>query len=474
MTRSTFLLGVGGAAVLAASRPPAAAQGRPRNVLWIMDDDHPSYMMSPMPLVQREIGTAGTEVLGGHADVPLCGPARVSALTGLSVTTHGCDTNRTTYQDFLSAGLEDRMVARWMREAGYVTGHFGKYVNGHDGATDVPPHWDRWCETMGDGSDSGGDARSPNTGNVDGAWVDIQDGLRPSIWAAEHCATFVRQSAGTPFFAHYCPSIPHEPYNPTAASEHLYDGDTRRVSSVNEKDMRDKPMWMRQLPKQDVKAIQREFEGKKEELADLDHSCVRPILEALAEAGELQNTVIFFTSDNGYMHGEHRLRKKDQPYWESSMVPFLAKGPGVGVGARLAPAVLANHTDLAPTTCEIAGVDPLSLGVDGRSMLSLLGSGQDAGWRKRMLVTGSDVAGPGKPNPGGANNPSGRWWLLREGQRVFILHENGQKELYNMDTDPLQKNNRIRAAKPNLVRHLVATTKAMRSASGARRRSLEQ
>src|SRR5918997_404196 len=95
MTRSTFLMGVGGAAFLAALPAPATAQGQRRNVLWIVDDDHPQYMMSPMPATRYQIRNRGIDFTSGHADVPLCGPARVSLLTGLSVTTHECDTNGT-------------------------------------------------------------------------------------------------------------------------------------------------------------------------------------------------------------------------------------------------------------------------------------------------------------------------------------------------------------------------------------------
>jgi arylsulfatase A-like enzyme len=58
-----------------------------------------------------------------------------------------------------------------------------------------------------------------------------------------------------------------------------------------------------------------------EELADLDTKGMRPILEALEATGQLANTVIFFTPDNGYLHGEHRERKKDLPYWERTKVP---------------------------------------------------------------------------------------------------------------------------------------------------------
>ena len=176
--------------------------------------------------------------------------------------------------------------------------------------------------------------------------------------------------------------------------------------------MSDKPTWMRGLPK--ATGIQAEYEGKMEELADLDRYGMVPILAALEATGQLDNTVIFFTSDNGYLHGEHRLRYKDKLYWESAEVPFFIKGPGVTKNA--ARTALVNHTDLMPTTCEIAGISPASLDVDGRSMLANLGKDAFSGWRKRMLISGSDTVGP-EQNPGGSNDPSGNWWLLREGPR---------------------------------------------------------
>lgn len=76
-------------------------------------------------------------------------------------------------------------------------------------------------------------------------------------------------------------------------------------------------------------------------------------------------------------------------------------------------------------------------------------------------------------NPGGANDPSGRWWLLREGSKAFILRENGAKELYRMGTDPYQRWNKARTADPALIERLTDTVKAMRQASGQARRRLE-
>jgi len=470
MSRSTFLLGVGGAAALASFGLPASAQTGRRNVLWIIDDDHPQYMMDPLPVTRRKIRGVGSNFTSGSTDIPLCGPARVSLLTGLSVTTHECDTNSTrpTFEGS-SRGLGERTVARHLKDAGYATGHFGKYINGHAKSTFVPPNWDRWCETLGDGIDSGGNATIPNRGNVDGTWIDLENGLPTSVWAARMCADFVQERANSAWFAQYCPTIPHFPYAPTPDSEHLYDGARRRVSSINERDMSDKPRWMRDLPRNSLNEAQREFEGKKEELADLDRYGIVPILAALEATGQLADTVIFFTSDNGYLHGEHRLRKKDKPYWESSEVPFFVKGPGIRRGTRTE---LVNHTDLMPTTCDIAGISPTSLDVDGRSMLANLGRDGFSGWRKRMLVSGSDDVGP-ELNPGGSNDPSGRWWLLREGTKAFILRENGAKELYWMKSDPHQERSKARTAKRALIERLTDTVKAMRRSTGETRRRLE-
>jgi N-acetylglucosamine-6-sulfatase len=478
MKRSTFLLGVGGAAALASFRLSAseAAQTGTRNVLWVITDDQPQYMMESMPLTTQNIRDLGIDFTLGSADIPLCGPARVSLLTGLSVTTHKCDTNETTWSKFLSSplGLQDRTVACYVKtEAGYATGHFGKYVNGYASDGRVPPHWDRWGATRGDASDAGGNLETPNQVNEDGTWVDLT-GEPTSVWAAKRCAEFVREHVNSPWFAQYCPSIPHAPYFPSPESEHLFDGAMRdaSVTSVNEADMSDKPTWMRNRPLADIDAVQAEYEGKLEELADLDSKGMDPILAALEETGQLANTVIFFTSDNGYLHAEHRLRKKDRPYWESSEVPFFVKGPGVR--SATTRDTLVNHTDLLPTTCEIAGVSlPSDKPVDGRSMLSYLGADSFSNWRTRMLITSSNDVGP-QENPGGSNEPSGRWWLLREGDLVFILRENGTKELYTMGSDPYQERSTHRTADPALIQRLVTSVKKMRAASGEARRELEE
>jgi len=136
-------MGVGGAAALASFRLQGseAAQTGPKNVLWVITDDQPQYMMESLPVTRQNIRNLGIEFTLGSADIPLCGPARVSLLTGLSVTTHKCDTNKTTWSKFRDStlGLQERTVARYVQDVGYATGHFGKYINGYGSDPAVPP-----------------------------------------------------------------------------------------------------------------------------------------------------------------------------------------------------------------------------------------------------------------------------------------------------------------------------------------------
>jgi N-acetylglucosamine-6-sulfatase len=431
------------------------------NVLWIVDDDHPPYMMEPMPFTRKYIRDVGINFEEGHADIPLCGPARVSLLTGMSVNTHQVNVNA-TWDMFLASPLDlnNRTIATFLKAAEYNTGHFGKYINGHAKDQSVPPSWDRWVETIGDGKEE------PWV-NLDGEILALD--ANPSIFAAQECAAFISQLAGQNWFAHYCPTIPHRPYDPSTDYEHYYDGDRRDVPSTNEDNTGGKPNWMRQLPA--ITGHQSEFEGKKEELRDLDQKAIKHIYQTLEQTGQLENTVIIYVSDNGYHHAEHRLMRKDRPYWESVQVPFFVKGPTHMPGGITPPAFV-NHTDLFPTTLELVGVE-IPPQADGRYLVPFLTPGASFTWRQRMLASGSAASGP-EPNPGGAKEPSGNWWLLREGVRALILRENGHRELYWMESDPYQMRSKAESADQAMVQRMVHYAVAIRNASGDERRRLEE
>jgi N-acetylglucosamine-6-sulfatase len=131
-------------------------------------------------------------------------------------------------------------------------------------------------------------------------------------------------AADKPFFAYVAPIAPYEPSTPAPRHAHAYDGLLGpRLSSFNEQDVSDKPSWIRQLPRltsSNISAINKRHEKR---------------VESLQAANPLDNTYIFFTSDNGYHHGEHRIpRQKWRPYEEDVHMPLLVRGAGVRAGSR--------------------------------------------------------------------------------------------------------------------------------------------
>ena len=240
MSRSTFLLGVGGGGH-EYSRTQRQRSTRPAQ-------KHPVGCRRRPPALHDGLDAPNQAGDKGSA-TSLLGPrtfavraARVSLLTGLSVTTHKCDTNETWPKfEGSSHGLGERSVARYLKDAAYATGHFGKYINGRGGASAVP--------LLGSVvRNRGRRLRLPPDppGGQRGRHLDGHP-RHPLRVGGPDVRPVRAREAGLPWFAQYCPTIPHDPYTPSARSRHLYDGARRRAPSVNEKDMSDKPKWMRDL-----------------------------------------------------------------------------------------------------------------------------------------------------------------------------------------------------------------------------------
>lgn len=452
VARRAFLLGAGSAALQltgnaramtsrAARQVSARPQHRP-NVLWIITDDQPRHLLGKMARVQRGLVVQGIRFAKGYAAVPWCGPARASMLTGSYPHNHGCLDNG-TLPDFKA--VDNDTVATRMQAAGYRTGYFGKFINAN--VTDpeyVAPGFDRYVTTIDD------DLRFC----VDGRIEMIDSVAEIDQYAATHAESFISQNpaTGKPFFAVFAPRSPHAPFTPSAAHEHDFDNITWDPPAFNEASMADKPTWLQGIPLQDRAHMLEYLEGMSEELQDTDEQ-VDALLDALVATGQMSNTFIFYLSDNGYLLGEHRLFKKEQPYEEAAGVPFLVRGPGVAQG--VVNHELVSQVDLMPTTLEIAGLDPdAGRELDGRSMLAGL-RGDWTGWRTRLYV----------------ENPHRGWSMLREAHFAFIHHYSHQEtELYDLRRDPHQLRARSGGRR---TRRMLPITTAMRAASGRQLRILE-
>ena len=439
------------APLLGWTRGGRAATSGTTNVLWIITDDQPRWMLRYMPKTQRLLGALGMDFMRGYAAVPWCGPARASMLTGLYVHNHGCETNM-THPAFHEKNLEEQTVAVRLKKVGYTTGLFGKYLNGY-GQTPryIPPGWDRWVASVS--ASSGGDILNAYEVNVEGELriVDRSE-CEETRYYSDRLERFMRGRAerSQPWYALFAPTAPHKPYTPSPQNAHTFDGvEPRRVESINEADMTDKPDWLQGLPKIEYDKRQKIVEGKLEELQDVDDAIAR-ICRTLSETGQRANTVVFFTSDNGYLVGEHRLLHKDQPYEESVKLPFLVRG--AGVRADVKNAAFASQVDLPATTCELARAD--ASGMDGRSLVGALAGGHSG--RKRLL----------------SENPAMGWRMLREGPYSYIEHDSGDRELYDLKEDRYELRS-LHDKRPKVVADLSVKLETLSQASGEELRMAE-
>ncbi len=203
------------------------------------------------------------------------------------------------------------------------------------------------------------------------------------------------------------------------------------------------------------------------------------LIDALRESGELENTYVFFTSDNGWHAGEHRLTTgKWTAYEEDTRVPLIVRGPGVAEGRTLPHLVLNN--DLAPTFADLAGVGVPSF-VDGRSLKPLLSAEPtpEEEWRSAFMVEAArEVSRRLAPPLSGDQLPEdkrhapreewGRPGLeaIRTEEHLYVEYGTGERELYDLRRDPYQLDNAYESADPELVRHLQRRLAALRGCSG--------
>ena len=156
---------------------------------------------------------------------------------------------------------------------------------------------------------------------------------------------------------------------------------------------------------------------------------LRRVVATLQGTGELSNTYVFFTSDNGYHIGNHRFdANKKTPYEEDIGVPLMVRGPGVPAGAVRQQLVLNN--DLAPTIASLAGVPTPSF-VDGRSFAPLLTSAPPSSWRQAFLEEGWFWDGTKVPTPTHKG-------VRTQGHMFVRYDESAETELYDLVADPYQ------------------------------------
>jgi N-acetylglucosamine-6-sulfatase len=444
--------------------PPTAAQTPPLkpNFVFILTDDMRKDDLKYMSKTRALLKTQGKQFQNAFVSYPVCCPSRATVMRGQYAHNTGVWHNNAGpdggWQGYVNHGHEQDNIATRLHDAGYRTGLFGKYLNGYRGTT-KPKGWDDWfAMNFGSGYfkydvNDNGTQKFFGTGASDYSTDVLSREARSFIGASD--------VAGKPFFAYVTPFAPHEPAIPAPRHANAFDGEMApRLPSFNESDMGDKPPWLPKLPISDtqIAEIDARHENRAESLQAVDE-LVEAVINKLHNVGALNTTYVVFTSDNGWHHGEHRIRlSKYQPYEESIRMPLLVRGPGVQAGTTTNKLTL--NADFLPTFTDLAGITTPEY-VDGRSLRPVLERSATS-WRTAILLERrSDVDFP-DPSLYGIRTSDGK---------KYIEYEGGFKEFYDLKTDRYELNN---SYDPNSAPADLATRlQALKDCAGATCRTAE-
>ena len=455
-------------------------QQRP-NVVVVMTDDQTQASLSMMGTVQSELAAEGATFANSYTNWPLCCPSRVTFYTGQYAHNHRVLGN--SPPDGGWAAFNDASTLPvWLQQAGYRTVHVGKYLNGYgEGANDpayVPPGWNEWNAATAGTTQSVYDYTLNQNGALTQRGTAITD-FKQDVFTDLAVDAIQRNAPGGPFFLGVMYTAPHSggpnpnPQPPSncgssakPAPRHADSFNNEPVPlppSYNEADVSDKPAAIQALPAiTDARAtnIQRRYRCRIESLLSVDEGVGR-ILDALEATGELDNTLVVFTSDNGFFAGEHRVETgKNRVYEEAVRVPLVIRGPGVPAGVTVDD--LAVNADVTATILDATGASA-GLAQDGRSLIPFAEHPDRFHGRELLLEKGDIADSDDDDTP-----QSGTFWAIHTGRYVYVENLTGELELYDLEIDPYQLDNRV--ADPNydaIEAALASRLATLRSCAGA-------
>jgi len=385
--------------------------------------------MDFMPQTKALIFDRGITFSKAYVTTPLCCPSRASILTGMYAHSHGVLTNNTI--------LQRKTFVDRLHDNGYFTGFVGKYLNSWLG--EARPEFDYWV-----GLPKRSEYFDPRL-NINGNWQVIQ-GYQTTI-LGQHMVEFLDQAAkqSKPWLLYYAPHAPHAPALPAPEYQNLYaDLPPFRPPSFNEADVSDKP-FKDSLPLLTASQIEFNDQFRLQQLRTLKSvdDTVGTLFQKLEEHGMLDDTAVFFISDNGMLLGEHRLSTAKVFAYEPSIhVPFGFSYPRLVTKPQVIDKLVAN-IDIAPTIYNLTGI-PVPPEVEGLSLVSLMkGEGQ---WRDALIIEswlGQDISDGDRLNTYPGLNVANPYVGIHKGRYIYIETIGGAREFYDLEVDPDQLENQV-------------------------------
>ncbi len=421
------------------SLPERIEGAKPRNVVFVLSDDHRYDAMSFMghqfaktPYMDS-MAKNGVHLKNALVTTSLCSPSRASILTGLYTFRHRViDNNRLVPKGTI-------FFPQYLQKAGYATAFVGKWHMG--GASDEPrPGFDHWVSFRGQGHYL--PPKPDYTLNVDGARVKQQGYITDELTDYALRWLDAQKPAEKPFFLYLSHKAVHANFTPADRHRGKF-ADLpfeRPASEANtEANYHLKPRWLRDqrnswhgvdFPYHSELDIEKYYKNYCETLCAVDDSLGR-VLGKLKDMGIHDETLVIYMGDNGFMFGEHGLIDKRVAYETSIRVPMLMQCPAMFSGGRVVEEVVAN-IDVAPTILEAMGLETPAH-MDGQSFLPLA-QGKDVAWRDYFLyVYYWEKNFPQSPTV----------FSLRGDRYKYITYYGlwDADELYDLDQDPNESKN---------------------------------
>ncbi len=416
---------------------------RPNIVFIIVDDlrwdtlsisGHP---FSRTPNIDR-IGKEGALFKNAFVTTPLCSPARASFLTGTYVHQNGIRGNG---QEYSKPSHELVTFPKLLRDVGYETAYVGKWHMGNDDS--ARPGFDHWVSFKGQGV-----YENPAL-NVNGKSEKVTGYITDIL--NERAVEYLKQDHQKPFVLYFAHKAVHGPFTPAPRHKGAY-ADNKITFAPSIKDsLEGKPAVTREVEEKRpgmnaARRARKELVGPKlpegtvcnqlECLISIDEG-VGKVLKALEESKQLDNTLIIFTSDNGYFWGEHGLGDKRWAYEESIRVPLLIRYPKlIKSGTKLDQ--LALNIDIAPTLLELGGAT-IPKEVAGKSLLPLFKNKRTDLREYAFLEYFAESAYVKHPG----------WQAVRSDRYKYIHYTalDGMDEFYDLKQDPYEMKNLIKDPK---------------------------
>ena len=454
-------------AMLAAGAPAAAPAARP-NILFIMADDHAAHAISAYgsrvnetPNLDR-LAREGMLFRNTFVTNSICTPSRASILTGAYSHKNGVPV-------FNRFDGSQATVAKLLQAAGYHTGMIGKWHLGSD-----PTGFDRWEILPGQG-----------------VYVDpvLYTATAEKTYAGRYVTDvitdlgieFIRdRPKDRPFFLMLHHKAPHRGWTPDERHRRMFEGRTipepktlwddyaTRTDALHENrqrvaddltrrdlklvpppglDAKDREAWLSVKPTEVTLAVdartttltgdalarwkyQRYMQDYLACVQSIDDNVGR-LLDFLKESGLERDTIVVYTSDQGFFLGDHGLYDKRFMYEESLRMPLLVRWPATVRPASQAEAIALN-VDFAPTFLEAAGVEA-SAAMQGRSLLPILRGETPRDWRAAMYYR--------YYHDPGDHNTRAHYGVRTATHKLLYFWKKGQWELFDLRADPAELRN---------------------------------